>query len=163
NLSLQRTGGGVRYFLLLGPPPPPRRWACCSAGAGGGGDCRGGRGPGYPVGAAGHQPRRPGRQTGSPPPGPGGPLATAGRPGGALRFVERLYAAGAQRVISPASAIQEDEAGPYADALVVFLPPEGPARERVIWMCAVAMGRAMGQQELDPEEYVGTKPVYLWW
>ena len=81
----------------------------------------------------------------------------------ALRFVERLYAAGAQRVIIPAAAIQEDETGPYADALVVFLPPEGPARERVIWMCAVEMGRELGEQELDPEEYVGTKAVYLWW
>lgn len=28
---------------------------------------------------------------------------------------------------------------------------------------SVEMGRAMGQQEFNPEEYIGTKCVHLWW
>jgi hypothetical protein len=81
------------------------------------------------------------------------PGATAAR-----SFVEELYAAGATRVMVPEDHIQkDDDGGPYADALVVFLPAAADARETVCQRC---------QRELDdpePFDVNDLNPIFLWW
>jgi hypothetical protein len=76
----------------------------------------------------------------------------------ARRFVAELYAAGASRVIVPVTCIQDaDDDGPYADALVVFLPGDPEARAVLCQRC---------QQELEEPERIDASdpnPVFLWW
>jgi hypothetical protein len=76
----------------------------------------------------------------------------------ARRFVDELYAAGATRVLVPEDHIlDEDDDGPYADALVVFLPAVPEARATVCLRC---------QQEMDEPEVLDVNdlnPVFLWW
>lgn len=77
----------------------------------------------------------------------------------AVRFVQQLYSAGAQRVIVPAAAIQNDGDEIYADSLMVTLPADPAKRQRVWKLCA---------QELQREgEKPGSAPsddhVLLWW
>ncbi|MBI3411632.1 MAG: SMI1/KNR4 family protein [Planctomycetes bacterium] len=73
-------------------------------------------------------------------------------------FVKELYAAGATRVLVPEDHIQDDDDdGPYADALVVFLPSVADARAAVCRRC---------QDELDEPEVLDVtdpNPVFLWW
>jgi hypothetical protein len=76
----------------------------------------------------------------------------------ARRFVDELYAAGAVRVLVPEDHIQdEDDDGPYADALVVFLPAAADARAAVCQRC---------ERELDEREFFDVNdlnPIFLWW
>jgi hypothetical protein len=76
----------------------------------------------------------------------------------ARRFVDELYAAGATRVLVPEDHIRDrDDGGPYADALVVFLPAATDARASVCRRC---------QRELDqPEPFDANdpNPLFLWW
>lgn len=78
----------------------------------------------------------------------------------ALRFVEGLYSEGAKRVvISPLAIRPEPAGGEYADALVIKLPNEGTAKEKVL-----AIGRreaAREGMELGVESEQGL--LFLWW
>jgi hypothetical protein len=73
-------------------------------------------------------------------------------------FVDGLYAAGAAKVIVPGSSIRDaDDDGPYADALVVFLPADAVARALVCQYC---------QRGLDQTEAFDANdqnPIFLWW
>lgn len=73
-------------------------------------------------------------------------------------FVDELYAAGATRVLVPEDHIRDgDDGGPYADALVVFLPAAFEVRAAVCHRC---------ERELDEPESFDVNdpnPVYLWW
>jgi hypothetical protein len=77
----------------------------------------------------------------------------------AVEFVERLYKAGAARVIIPLASIQSDDVEAYADAVVVSLPSDSAKRDRVWQLCAEEL-RRIG-------EYPGDSPdedrVLLWW
>jgi hypothetical protein len=76
----------------------------------------------------------------------------------ARRFVDELYAAGASRVIVPGSSIQDaDDNGPYADALVVFLPAEQDARAALCRRCEQALEEPARIDASDPN------PIFLWW
>ena len=72
--------------------------------------------------------------------------------------MDELYAAGATRVLIPADHIQEeDDNGPYADALVVFLPATRELRAAVCLRC---------QREMDEPDVLDANdvnPVFLWW
>jgi hypothetical protein len=76
----------------------------------------------------------------------------------ARRFVEELYAAGARRVLIAGDSIQdEDDGGPYADAIVVLLPTDAAARAAVCRRC---------ERELDEPETIDAddpNPIFLWW
>lgn len=83
----------------------------------------------------------------------------------AIRFVERLYAAGAAKVIVAQDSIQSDpgtlraENGPYADALVVSLPTD-PSKRAAVWkLCRAEIRR----EHLDPGESTIEDDVFLWW
>jgi len=76
----------------------------------------------------------------------------------ARRFVEELYAAGAPRVIIAENSIQEDDdLGPYADAIVVFLPESRPACEVLCRRCERELDEPAAIDADDPN------PVFLWW
>jgi hypothetical protein len=76
----------------------------------------------------------------------------------AQRFVEELYTAGATRVIIAETNIQpEDDLGPYADAVVVFLPADRAAREAVCRRCEREL------EEPEPIDDADANPVFLWW
>jgi len=82
----------------------------------------------------------------------------------AVRFVEWLYALGAERVVVPNLAIRDDsitlkfEGGPYANALVVHLPEDPARREPLIWLCALEMdAQKVGSALL--QEHVGCRQV----
>jgi hypothetical protein len=76
----------------------------------------------------------------------------------ARKFVDELYVLGATRVIVPETSIQdEDDMGPYADALVVFPPADVQAREAIYRRC---------ERELDEPTNLDvndTSPLFLWW
>lgn len=76
----------------------------------------------------------------------------------ALGFVEELYALGATRVIVPESGITpEDDDGPYADALVVFLPTDPERRAALCRRCEQELDEP---QRIDPAD---PNPIFLWW
>jgi hypothetical protein len=76
----------------------------------------------------------------------------------ARKFVDELYALGADRVIVPETCIrEEDDMGPYADALVVFPPSDRSKREAVQARC---MGELDQPASCDVND---TTPVFLWW
>ena len=83
----------------------------------------------------------------------------------ALTFVERLYLAGAKRVIVPQESIDADvgtlniEGGPYADALLVTLPEDPAAAQKVFEICALELSR----EGFDPAESKHANQIYLWW
>jgi hypothetical protein len=83
----------------------------------------------------------------------------------AVRFVEELYTAGAKRVIVPDDCITADqetlqwEGGPYADALIVTLPPDNARRQRVLSICE----REIAREGFDPDENMGGDQIFLWW
>ncbi len=77
----------------------------------------------------------------------------------AIRFVQQLYGAGAQRVIVPAATIQNDGEETYADALVVTLPAD-PAKRQSVWkLCAQELRREGGK----PADQANEDQVLLWW
>jgi hypothetical protein len=75
-----------------------------------------------------------------------------------MQFVQQLRRAGAIRVIVPQEAIVKDGEETYADALVVTLPSEPAARERVWKLCRAELER----EGVEPD---GNAPdqVLLWW
>ena len=83
----------------------------------------------------------------------------------AIKFIEQLYALGAERVIVFQDAIRDDEEiieyedGPYADALVVILPSDQEKRERVTKICA----EEITSEGFDPSESENKDAVFLWW
>src|SRR5262245_33243933 len=87
----------------------------------------------------------------------------------AVRFVERLYSLGAERVVIPSWAIRYDsspvpyELWAYASGVVVVLPPEGLQREALIWTCAREMEWSRFDVWDEPEQYVGRRVVELVW
>jgi hypothetical protein len=82
-----------------------------------------------------------------------------GTPKQALRFVEMLKAAGAVKVIVPDEAIVVDEDGPYADALVVYLPADPQRRKALREMCNIEIVRSHG----DPADQKNADAMLLWW
>jgi hypothetical protein len=78
----------------------------------------------------------------------------------AIRFVEELYAAGAARVIIPEENIM-DEGGNvlYADALVVYPPPEASKREAVFRLC----DREWAGESADLPAAEEQEAIFLWW
>lgn len=77
----------------------------------------------------------------------------------AIRLVQQLYSAGAQRVIVPAATIQNDGDETYADALVVTLPADPTKRQSVWKLCAQELRREGGK----PSEQADEDQVLLWW
>jgi hypothetical protein len=77
----------------------------------------------------------------------------------AVRFVQRLYDAGAVRVIVPNETITSDEVEVYADGLVVTLPEEQNKRQRVWILCAEEIKRSGEKPTKSPSE----SHVFLWW
>lgn len=83
----------------------------------------------------------------------------------ALNFVKSLYAAGAETVFVSQETITDDpdtlaiEGGPYADALVVKLPKEPAARQRVEELCR----RELQREGLGLDEGSTGDTVFLWW
>jgi hypothetical protein len=81
----------------------------------------------------------------------------------AIRFVESLYAAGAERVIVNQENIVDDGGGDlYADALVVLLPQGPAARARVVAICKQEADREEGSVS-DDAEWAASDCVFLWW
>jgi hypothetical protein len=77
----------------------------------------------------------------------------------ASEFVDRLYAAGAARVLIPRDAILEDEDGALADALVVLLPEADAQRTAVREACEQESQRGL----FDPCAVQGDDAILLWW
>lgn len=77
----------------------------------------------------------------------------------AVRFVKKLYDAGAERVLIPEDAITDDGVESYADSLVVTLPDDADRRQRVLDVCTPELLRQGG----DPDELGAENQVYLWW
>jgi hypothetical protein len=78
----------------------------------------------------------------------------------AIRFVEHLYAAGAQRVLIPEDSIQDDgDQLVYADALVVVLPPELSKRQALFHMC----DREWAGRDADLPAAEDQDSIFLWW
>jgi SMI1 / KNR4 family (SUKH-1) len=75
----------------------------------------------------------------------------------AQEFVEELYRLGATKVLVPETSIQQDDGGPYADALVVELPADAALRAAVCLRCEKELDV---REPLDPND---PNPVYLWW
>lgn len=76
----------------------------------------------------------------------------------ARRFVDELYALGAVKVIISESNIQdEDDEGPYADALVVLLPGSQAARSALCLRCEQELTEPAHFDPSDPN------PIFLWW
>jgi len=83
----------------------------------------------------------------------------------AIKFVEKLYAAGAVHVRVFQDAIRDDpetirlEGGSYADSLVVTLPENPAKRQAVSAICE----KEIVEEGFDPSESIGDKTVFLWW
>jgi len=81
----------------------------------------------------------------------------------AIRFVEALYAAGAERVIINQENIVDEGGGDlYADALVVLLPKEAAAYSRVVKICKLESDREEGSVSADAD-WEKLECVFLWW
>jgi len=82
---------------------------------------------------------------------------------GALRFVDRLIAAGAESVfvtgVSSDPGRLKAEGGPHADALVIVLPEDEERREELF---RVAQREAV-REGLAPEQDKGQREIVLWW
>jgi len=85
----------------------------------------------------------------------------------AIAFVESLYQTGATRVFVPQDSIRDDEielresGGPYADSLVIELPPS-PSRE--LFQLFEAEAAAEGYDDMKGEESViDGRYLFLWW
>jgi hypothetical protein len=78
----------------------------------------------------------------------------------AIRFVEQLYAAGAQRILIPEDSIQDDgDQLLYADALIVVLPPELSKRQALFHVC----DREWAGRDADLPAAEDQDSIFLWW
>ncbi len=82
-----------------------------------------------------------------------------GETANALKFVDKLYDAGAVNVIVPEACITADEVEVYADGLLVTLPTEPEKRDRVWQLCREELTREGEDASGDPDEDM----VFLWW
>ncbi len=87
----------------------------------------------------------------------------------AMKFIEELYALGAEKVIVPQPCIRDDaqtvqdEEGPYADGLTVFLPPDLSARKVLLERCyQEALHEGFEDEHFNPDSY-HENFVFLWW
>ncbi len=81
----------------------------------------------------------------------------------AIRFVESLYAAGAERVIINQDNIVDEGGGDfYADALVVLFPRDPAARARVVKICKQEADREDGE-ESSAADWEEGDCAFLWW
>ena len=81
----------------------------------------------------------------------------------AIRFVEALYAAGAERVIVNQENIVDDGGGDlYADALVVLLPKDAAAYSRIVKICKQESDREEASVS-DDADWENLECVFLWW
>jgi hypothetical protein len=80
-----------------------------------------------------------------------------------VAFVDSLYQLGADTVyvlnVSQEPEQVQQEGGPYADALLVRLPSERTARDRLF---AVQAREARGEG-FDPDPDRGQRYLYFWW
>lgn len=79
----------------------------------------------------------------------------------ALNFVEALYQSGAERVVVSPVAIRPEPGagGRYADALVIQLPKDAAAKQKVI-----AIGeREASRQGMSLGDEVQQGLMFLWW
>ena len=83
--------------------------------------------------------------------------------GAAAAFIDSLYALGADTVyvlnVEQDSAWVQEEGGPYADALLIRLPAEQAARERLF----VVNAREARLEGFDPEPDRAQQYLYFWW
>ena len=81
----------------------------------------------------------------------------------ALRFVNRLYGAGAESVLVSGIRSEpwrlEAEGGPYASTLVVVLPQESQKREELFRLS----NREAAREGLAVEQDHGQRQLVLWW
>jgi hypothetical protein len=77
----------------------------------------------------------------------------------AIGFVNRLYSAGAERVVIPQDAIEDHGIEVYADSLVVIMPHDPEKCRRVREIC----DREIRSEGFDPDEDRNADQVYLWW
>jgi hypothetical protein len=81
----------------------------------------------------------------------------------AIKFVEELYKLGAERVtiagVRDESWRVQAEGGPYADALIVYLP-ENPRKRGKLFAKAWEEARR-GAMEAEPDH--GQDRIYFWW
>jgi hypothetical protein len=87
----------------------------------------------------------------------------------AIKFVEELYALGAEKVIIAQHCIQDDEqtiqeeGGPYADGLTVFLPKDLSARRALLERCyQEAESEGFGDENFNPASYKEDF-TFMWW
>jgi hypothetical protein len=81
----------------------------------------------------------------------------------AIRFVESLYAAGAKRVIVNDENIVDEGGGDlYADALVVYMPTDPAAHDRVVVICRREIDREEGTTS-ELSDWGEMEEVFLWW
>ena len=87
----------------------------------------------------------------------------------AIKFVEEIYALGAEKVIIPQPCLRDDEQtlqyeeGPYADGLTVFLPKVSSARKALLERCyEEAENEGFGDENFNPDSY-NEDFVFLWW
>ena len=78
----------------------------------------------------------------------------------ALRLVDALYAAGAERVVvASENILDEGEEGWYCDALRVVLPADGAKRAALFDI----VNREAEDEGYDPEFDAGQTTLFLWW
>ena len=79
------------------------------------------------------------------------------------KFVERLYALGAGRVLADNVSYDDDStrSGPYTDSLVVQLPEDKDSREALVSLCNehCMADASTGAKFVDQ----GQPTLYLWW
>ena len=87
----------------------------------------------------------------------------------AIEFVEMLYSLGAEKVVIPNHALMDDderiqeEGGPYADALTVFLPADEKARNQVLQICYEEALKEFGEEGVLPDFDAKQNFIFLWW
>ncbi len=83
----------------------------------------------------------------------------------AIKFVERLYALGARKIVIPRNCILAEpdrirnDGGPYADTLVVVMPDDRSKRRGLWEVCA----EEITAEGFDPDKSAGRPAVFLWW
>lgn len=80
----------------------------------------------------------------------------------AIRFVEALYAAGATKVIVNDEDVVDEGGELYTDALVVYLPGDPAAHDRVVILCRQEIDREAGRSS-EIEDWGEVEVVRLWW
>ena len=85
---------------------------------------------------------------------------------GAIEFVEKLYAKGANKVMIAEGCIRDApetiklEKGSYADGLVVQLPSDKEKRERVLKLCK---SECDYEFEGSLEDEIVADRLFMWW